>query len=473
MPRRASRLLAVGIIAGLASLGTVATGAAPVVVMPNDTGAYWSPDGRFLAFNREAPLSNPHLGGTWIVPADRGPAVWINDGLVRAWHPSGDRLLVVDGETTEIVTTGGTTVARINGLFATWSRDGRQLAFLRGHDLLVAESTGANERVVATDIPVRPGWDLAGPAWSPDGTELVLSVHSGEGLNPFVDSSLIVFRSDGSGSRLLYRGPNQNTNPVWSPDGSRIAFESNAGDWHVLTIPAAGGVAATLGEGRLPEWSPAGDRISFISQRARVLGGVYAYRFDLYVMDADGGRVRERANDVHPNFPPQWSPSGAQLSYSAGRECLRWGVYVQSSSGGDEMQRTNRCLLIGTNGRDRLVGTDYTDIIRGLGGGDTILARGGADTIDGGGGNDRVFAGRNPDLVDGGPGNDLLVTGRGNDEVTGGPGVDTIAAGLGRDTIDTRDGFRDVVDCGGGFEPDTAVVDRRDVVRNCERVESR
>jgi Ca2+-binding RTX toxin-like protein len=299
---------------------------------------------------------------------------------------------------------------------------------------------------------------------------LALSVHSGAGPNPFDESSFLVFNTDGTGRRLLYRGLNQNVNPAWSPDGSRIAFESNAGDWHVLTIAAAGGAATTLGDGRLPQWSPAGDRISFISQRARVVGGPYSYRFDLYVMDADGSGVQKLADDVHPNLPPQWSPDGGQLSYSAGRDCLRWGIYVQASIGGREVQRTNRCHLDGTRGRDRLVGTEYVDIIRGLGGADTILGRGGPDTIDGGTGDDRILAGRQPDVVTGGPGNDHIVTGQGNDHVTGGPGVDTISAGLGQDIINARDGVRDVIDCGGGPELDSAVVDRRDVVRNCERV---
>jgi len=43
-----------------------------------------------------------------------------------------------------------------------------------------------------------------------------------------------------------------------------------------------------------------------------------------------------------------------------------------------------------------------------------------------------------------------------------------IEAKGGRDVIFARDGERDVIDC--GTERDTAVVDRLDVVSNCERV---
>jgi RTX calcium-binding nonapeptide repeat (4 copies)/WD40-like Beta Propeller Repeat len=404
---------------------------------PNDTGGYWSTDGRYLALTHDAPG-----GGVRIIPARRGRAVALVDGVARAWRPGAEELLVTRADRTAIVSVEGQQLAEVDGTVPNWSSDGSQIAYVRGHDLLVADARGRNERVVASALPVRPTWDIAGPVWSPDSTELVLALHSEETpnqLNPFNDSSLVVYRVDGSGSRLLYRGPNQNVNPSWSADGAWIAFESNAGDWQVRTIPAAGGVATTLGDGRLPRWSPDGGRLAFTSQRARVPGGSYSYRFDLYVMNRDGSGVRKLADDVHPNLPPQWSPTGTDLAYSAGRVCLRWGIYVQRAEGGAEVRRTNDCHLNGTPRADRLIGANYVDIIRGLAGNDRIFARRGQDSIDGGSGNDRLF---------------------------GGPGIDTINGDSGADVIDARDTSRDIIDCGAGI--DVALVDSRDLVRNCE-----
>ena len=88
------------------------------------------------------------------------------------------------------------------------------------------------------------------------------------------------------------------------------------------------------------------------------------------------------------------------------------------------------CDLLGTWGKDRLVGTSR---------GEWICARPGWDSIDGRGGNDRIEAGS------------------GNDTVVGGTGRDRIDAGGGGDTIRIRDGERDVVDCG----TETDVVVRR------------
>ena len=66
------------------------------------------------------------------------------------------------------------------------------------------------------------------------------------------------------------------------------------------------------------------------------------------------------------------------------------------------------------------------------------------------------------DWLDGGDGGD------GNDRLGGGRGKDGFKAGNGRDFADAVDGVRETVDCGAG--KDSAEVDRKDVVKGCERV---
>ena len=173
--------------------------------------------------------------------------------------------------------------------------------------------------------------------------------------------------------------------------------------------------------------------------------------------------------------------------------------------------------ISGTPGDDRIKGTRAADVIDGQAGDDRIGARRGPDTVTGGEGNDRIWGRWGADRLFGGPGddriwgglaadqswgddgNDLMGGGPGNDIQRGGPGNDTIYAARGRDesfgdagddqlwamarrdvhgrndtrgdtlhggegndTFRTRDGERDVIDCGPGV--DTAILDHRDVI---------
>jgi Ca2+-binding RTX toxin-like protein len=88
-----------------------------------------------------------------------------------------------------------------------------------------------------------------------------------------------------------------------------------------------------------------------------------------------------------------------------------------------------------------------------------IFGRGGADILRGGDGRDYLEGGRGDDRVAGEGGADTLFGGIGVDRLDGGPGPDALFS---------FDGSADVVDCGSG--DDTAQVDRRDRVVNCETI---
>jgi len=109
----------------------------------------------------------------------------------------------------------------------------------------------------------------------------------------------------------------------------------------------------------------------------------------------------------------------------------------------------NPCL--GTNGPDRLIGTDAKNEIRALAGPDYIAGKPSADDLYGNRGQDEVRAGN------------------GRDRVFGGRGLDELYGGGGNDTMNARDGYEDNVNCGLGT--DTAYVDRRDRLNeDCENV---
>jgi Ca2+-binding RTX toxin-like protein len=82
-----------------------------------------------------------------------------------------------------------------------------------------------------------------------------------------------------------------------------------------------------------------------------------------------------------------------------------------------------RCTIVGTSGKDRLVGSARRDVICGRGGADTIVAGGGDDVIDGGAGGDTITGGSGRDVARGAGGNDDLVGGSGRDSLDGGAGT--------------------------------------------------
>ncbi len=106
--------------------------------------------------------------------------------------------------------------------------------------------------------------------------------------------------------------------------------------------------------------------------------------------------------------------------------------------------------------------------------GDVLLGRAGADMLFGRHGNDTIRGRAGNDTINGGPGNDRLFGDGGNDTISCGGGVrDVSFGGAGDDVIGCRDRGRgrDVIVCGPGH--DRVIVDRADIVRNCEVVSRR
>lgn len=106
--------------------------------------------------------------------------------------------------------------------------------------------------------------------------------------------------------------------------------------------------------------------------------------------------------------------------------------------------------FLGTPGNDTILGTRLGDYVLGLAGNDIVRGGPGIDHMHGGSGRDTVYGGA------------------GNDVMNGGLGIDTLIGGYGNDTVRSRDGARDTVLCGPGF--DKVIADALDVVRGCEYV---
>jgi TolB protein len=126
-------------------------------------------------------------------------------------------------------------------------------------------SIGADGSGPRTLAPFSPRRDVFNANWSPDGRRIVFELASRR------QSDLAVMNADGTGLRRLTRTRMLETNPVWSPDGRFIAFTS---DRHVK-------------RGERERWGP---------------------DFELYVMRADGTRIRRLTRNSVPDLVPDWQP---------------------------------------------------------------------------------------------------------------------------------------------------------------------
>jgi TolB protein len=153
----------------------------------------WSPDGRYLAVDRQFP--------------DR-PA-----GLFVASLPNGTMTRITTNPYAEGVDAG-----------PQYSHDGTRIVFIRsrpeGSAVWVANADGSQAHRITP-------WNMiAGhPWWSPDGSRIVFYDGAGSVSYGAGDSHIFVVNADGIGLTQLTRGKNQaDFHPSWSPDGNAILF---------------------------------------------------------------------------------------------------------------------------------------------------------------------------------------------------------------------------------------------------------
>jgi Tol biopolymer transport system component len=171
--------------------------------------------------------------GIYTINADGSGLTRLRDGFYPAWSPRGDRIAfsAYRGATTELYTMrpdGSDVTALTDNEFRdeepSWSPDGSKLAFTSDRvqrlihpswdrrccsagpgDIFVMDSDGTNIRTLVTD----EGLD-AGPAWSPEGSEIAFaSTRRTPNCDPnpseefHCQSDIYVMQSDGSNPRAV------------------------------------------------------------------------------------------------------------------------------------------------------------------------------------------------------------------------------------------------------------------------------
>jgi Tol biopolymer transport system component len=263
----------------------------PLTSSGNVIAAALSPDGRYLAYVE----SEQGVQGLWLKQIASGQTLRLTpDQNVNYWGlafaPDGSRVIFAlksredtRGSFYSVSTLGGAPRLLLRDIDSTpaFSPDGRRFAYTRNEHptpqesaLMIASADGSNPTVLASFK--RPhhvaGLFFTAPAWSPDGTTIVVSVGEdghlaanargrpsararlvrvgveGGAVTPlvdagWVDASAAVFRPDGETLLVIARAPDQTQPQIWSvsfPGGEAKRVTTDLNDHRIVSLSQDG-----------------------------------------------------------------------------------------------------------------------------------------------------------------------------------------------------------------------------------------
>lgn len=152
------------------------------------------------------------------------------------------------------------------------------------------------------------------PQWSRDGQWVAFSVGAfflDRGKQP---AHLMMVRNDGSSARTLTTGEGNSGFPSFSPDGKQLVYRfwtNKAGGLRLLNVADGTTRTLTTGFDNFPMWSPTGDRILF----SRLIDD----DFELFTMRPDGTDVKRLTTSTGNDAHASWSPDGKYIVWSGSR----------------------------------------------------------------------------------------------------------------------------------------------------------
>ena len=199
-----------------------------------------------------------------------------------------------------------------------------------GHtDIYVMDADGGNRE----NLTNHPAYD-GHPDWSPDRTKIAFVSYRNGG------DQIYVMDADGKNLIRLTDGPLSKSSPDWSPDGGKIAFtvgpdRRQERKSHIAVMDADGNNRLRLeNSAQNPSWSPNGREITFASRRA---GGMW---YDIYVIGADGQRLRRVTHHLWGARSPAFSPDGKRIAYVAIDESYHH-IFVVGADGENRVRLTH------------------------------------------------------------------------------------------------------------------------------------
>jgi Tol biopolymer transport system component len=308
----------------------------------------WSPDGKRIAFERSGPnggiyLTSP-LGGAEQKLTDftaTGQMSWSPDGkwlAVASLKPDmvGSFLLPIDGGEPRRISNRKPPAFDLDPSI---SRNGRLLAFAACTGSWSAATYSCNMYVQDLDTAYAPqrvprritnqafGAVIRGLAWSRDGESLIFDASLASSQNYLWRLGI---HDQGPPSRIELAGPRASS-PSIASTGQRLVFSRGLQDYDIWHYHIGGGmeplIVSSLTDGN-PQFSPDGNKIAFSSDRSGDAMEIWLARADSSGLDQMTNRLGQQQGT------PRWSPDGRWIAFDSEGQDGHWNIYVIDASGG-------------------------------------------------------------------------------------------------------------------------------------------